>query len=183
MNVECTIQQMFDHYPTLFKERVDCLNHLFCVIGNGYEWINGELVEGECTPEEIQILKSRFVDGKAFQHNKLSLRAESQFYENRNIADGWYERYQMRYPDEDIEKLKRIRQNTINKIPDDIYYKQPVRKKRWYFYWDIPGRESIDFCENYAFLFNYPDDIKPDWKEALEECRQLLIEDGFELPR
>ena len=39
MNVELTIQSMFDDYPTLFKDRADCLNHLFCVIGNGYEWI------------------------------------------------------------------------------------------------------------------------------------------------
>lgn len=36
---------MFDNNPTIFKERTDCLNHLFCVIGNGYFWKNGELVE------------------------------------------------------------------------------------------------------------------------------------------
>lgn len=188
MNVELTIQKMFDSYPTLFKERADCLNHLFCTIGNGYEWVNGELIAiASCgydvlTKEEIANLASRLVDGKAYQYNKLSLRAESQLYEDERIAEGWYEEYKKRYPDEDVDRLKEVRQRTINKLPDDIFYKEPVRKKRWCFYVNIPGHERIDFCTRFAFLFNYPDNIKPDWKEAIEECKRLLIEDGFELP-
>lgn len=184
MNVELTIQDCFDNYPGLFKERADVLNHLFCVIGNGYEWENGELVDNYMpTNSEIKDLESHLVDGKAFQHNKLSLRAESQLYEQERIANGWYEEYLKRYPDEDIEHLKSIRQKTIAKLPDDEYYQEPNRMKRWYFYINIPGKEYVDFHENFAFLFNYPDDIKPDWKAAIEECRKLLIEDGFELPR
>ena len=183
MNVELTIQDCFDNYPGLFKERVDVLNHLFCVIGNGYDWKNGELVDNVTTRDEKKALKAHLVNGKAFQHNKLSLRAESQLYEQERIENGWYEDYLRRYPDEDIEHLKAVRQKTIAKLPDDVYYHEPDRKKRWYFYINIPGREYIDYHENFAYLFNYPDDIKPDWKAAIEECRQLLIEDGFELPR
>ena len=185
MKVELTIQKMFDSWPTLFKERADCLNHLFCVIGNGYEWINGELVcisDDELTKEDIDILYSKLVDGKAYQHNKLSLRAESQFYEDERIAEGWYEEYQKKYPDENVSRMKEIRQRTIDKLPGDVYYKEPDRKKRWGFYLNIPGHERINFYTNYAFLFNYPDDIALDWKEAIEECKKLLIEDGFELP-
>ena len=52
MNVELTIQDCFDNYPGLFKERVDVLNHLFCVIGNGYDWKNGELVDNVTTRGE-----------------------------------------------------------------------------------------------------------------------------------
>ena len=101
MNVELTIQEMFDEYPTLFKERADCLNHLFCCIGNGYEWINGELVEAfdDHTNRDINQLQSRLINGKAHQHNKMSLRAESQYYENERIADGWYEDFAKKYPD------------------------------------------------------------------------------------
>jgi hypothetical protein len=184
VNVELTIQEMFDNYPTLFKERADCLNHLFCVIGNGYKWVNGELVliSNKPTKEYIDSLACKLINGKAYQYNKLSLRAESQYYEKERIAEGWYEEYHDRYPDENIDRLKAIRQNTINKLPDDVYYKEPIRKKRWGFYVNIPGHEEIDFHENFAKLFNFPDNIKPDWKEAIEECRQLLIEDGFELP-
>lgn len=185
MTVELTIQEMFDKYPTLFKERADCLNHLFCTIGNGYHWKDGELIDifYELSESEKNLLISRLIDGKAFQYNKLSLRAESQHYETKRIAEGWYEDYCGRYSDEDIEKIKDIRQKTIMKLPDDVYYKEPERKKRWSFYINIPGQERIDFCEKYAYLFNYPDDIKPDWLAALNECRTLLIEDGFNLPK
>ena len=183
MTVELTIQHMFDTYPGLFKERADCLDHLFCAIGNGYCWENGELVYYHLSKSEIKALESHLVDGKAFQHNKLSLRAESQMYEQERIAEGWYEKHKERYPDEDIEHLKEVRQKTISKLPDDIYYKEPNRMKRWYFYINIPGREYIDFHEKFAYLFNYPENIKQDWKEAIEECKRLLIEDGFQLPK
>ena len=183
MNVELTIQHMYDTYPALFKERADCLDHLFCGIGNGYDWVNGELVYYDLSEDEIKALETHLVGGKAFQHNKLSLRAESQMYEQERIANGWYEEYKERYPDEDIEHLKAIRQKTIEKLPDDVYYQEPERRKRWYFYINIPGREYIDFHERFAYLFNYPENIKPDWLEAINECRQMLIDDGFILPR
>ena len=182
MNVELTIQDCFDNYPGLFKERADVLSHLFCTIGNGYEWKDGELVINVPTDSGLVLLESHLVDGKAFQHNKLSLRAESQLYEQERIAQGWYDDWKNRYPDSNIEEMKAIRQKTIAKLPDDVYYREPERKKRWGFFVNIPNRQYVDFHENFSFLFNYPDDIKPDWKDAIEECRGLLVEDGFELP-
>ena len=44
MTVETTLQQMFDRYPDLFSTREECFDHLFCTIGNGYEWKWGQLV-------------------------------------------------------------------------------------------------------------------------------------------
>jgi len=180
MNVELTIQEMFDDHPTLFKERADCLNHLFCTIGNGYEWYNGELVSDSIplSDTEIKALENRLVDNKAFQHNKMSLRAESQYYYDQAKAKNFKnipERHRQNY-------IKNAPAN-IAELPDDIYHKQPERRKRWYFYINIPNREYIDYCEDYAYLFNFPEDIKPDWHDAINECRKLLIEDGFDLPK
>jgi len=45
MNVENTVRTTLLEYPRIFRNSLDVYNHLFCVIGNGYEWINGELVE------------------------------------------------------------------------------------------------------------------------------------------
>ena len=47
MKFEKTIQCMFNNYPMLFQKRQECLNHLFCVVGNGYEWVNGELINNK----------------------------------------------------------------------------------------------------------------------------------------
>jgi hypothetical protein len=45
MKPEDTLQFMMDFYPTIFFNRQKCLDHLFCTIGNGYAWRNGELVD------------------------------------------------------------------------------------------------------------------------------------------
>lgn len=47
MRAEDTLQYMADFYPDIFPTRKHCLDHLFCVIGNGYEWVNGELVDDD----------------------------------------------------------------------------------------------------------------------------------------
>ena len=44
MKFEETLQWTFDRYPSLYRERKECLNFLFCVISNGYMWDNGELL-------------------------------------------------------------------------------------------------------------------------------------------
>lgn len=166
---------MFDDYPTLFKDRSDCLNQLFCVIGNGYEWYNGELVEDAdaYSKEEIKIIKNHLVDGKAFQHNRLSLRAEALEY---------YRRRMEKHPEECYNNALSIKldEEYFNSIPDDQYHKHE-RRKRWYFYVNIPGHERIDYHKEFAYLWNYPEDIKPDWLAALEETKALLREDGFDV--
>lgn len=45
MKPERTIEHMREQFPMLFHNRSECLNHLFCVVGCGYCWNNGELVE------------------------------------------------------------------------------------------------------------------------------------------
>lgn len=47
MKPERTIEQMRAQFPTLFHNRFECLNHLFCVVGCGYCWRHGELVVDE----------------------------------------------------------------------------------------------------------------------------------------
>jgi len=59
MQVETTLQQMYDLYPDLFATREDCYDHLFCVIGNGYRWWHGQLVNEHpwvCSKREREVL-------------------------------------------------------------------------------------------------------------------------------
>ena len=44
----------------------------------------------------------------------------------------------------------------------------------YYFEWSRPSRE-------YSYIYHYPKNITPDWKALLEECRQMLKEDGVEI--
>lgn len=174
MNVEMTLQRMYDKFPKLFKNRADCYNRLFCKAGNGYEWDHGELVpvvvlEREYTPEEIERVeskcRSRFVNGKAFQHKLMSIRDEMITTAMEKIR-------------EDPNYAFKVNWKAIDAAPDDQYHRRE-RKRRWYFYNDISN--EIDFCVEHAKLFNYPDDIKPDWAAAIEECKQMLRDDGYDV--
>lgn len=44
MTVQDTIKKVMSVYPSIAPSRVQVLHHLFWVIGNGYEWKDGELV-------------------------------------------------------------------------------------------------------------------------------------------
>lgn len=41
----------------------------------------------------------------------------------------------------------------------------------YFFEWSEPSRE-------YSYIYRHPKNIQPDWKALLEECRQMLKEDG-----
>ena len=130
MNVELTVQSMYDNYPVIFQDRFDCYNHLFCVIGNGFEWVDGELVDG-CVVQNLTKHSNNLVDGKAHQH-----------------------------------------------ITPEFEFPRKPRRERWYFRY--PDGE-IHYGKDFAYLFNYPEDIKPDWLDALNECKAMLVEDGYDI--
>ena len=49
MTLKNNIRASLLYYPVIFVNALDVLHHLFCVNGNGFEWLNGELVEcGGC---------------------------------------------------------------------------------------------------------------------------------------
>ncbi len=136
MRAEDQLQYMADFHPELFPTRKHALNFLFCTVGNGYEWINGELIN----------------------------------------VDGEYEkRYKLRNA---IEKAEFKEEENWDQI---AHYYQIKNKYEKYM---IPHKYNFEWyplAKKIAKLYNYPDDIKSDWKELLEECKELLIADGIEV--
>lgn len=45
MSTDELLAHLFECYPTLFQTRLDVLNHLFVVLGCGYDWHDGALVD------------------------------------------------------------------------------------------------------------------------------------------
>ncbi len=132
MTVETTIQRMFDRYPDLFSDRKECLNHLFCVIGNGYEWKRGQIVEcGEDDEIEPFIIEEEKKD------------------------------YEVKHPKAEQSKENIARWNDRKALYPMAY------EFKWY-----------PLCE-FSLINEIPDDVKPDWKAAAEECKELLRKDGI----
>lgn len=136
MTAENTLQCMMDFYPELFPTRQRALDHLFCTIGNGYEWVKGELV----------------CDDDIF---------------NRYEMKGQISRASGRYEDD----FERYRKFALERAKNDPNFKpNPRYSHSWY-----------PLSKQYSFLYDYPDDIKPDWLAILNECKEMLIADGIEV--
>lgn len=134
MRAEDTLQYMADFYPGIFPTRKHALNQLFCVIGNGFDWINGELVDNDNKYEK----RYKLINSIA----KAEFPSEETWNQQRKFFAELYE-------------------GEENKIPMEYQFE-------WY-----------PLCKRFSYLYNYPDDIKSDWKEVLEECKRMLQEDGI----
>ena len=132
MRAEDTLQFMMDFQGNLFYNRQKCLDQLFCTIGNGYSWVDGELVEDSLDTKTL-----------------LS-------------------RWKLVTPIEHAEPTWGV--SELGKMKEDILKRRCIEDQKWY-----------PLSKEYSYLYNYPDDIKPDWKALLEECKQMLIDDGIEV--
>lgn len=139
MRAEDELQFMMDFYPDLFPTRKHCLDHLFCVIGNGYQWTDGELVDND---DEY--------------HKRY------QIIEHIKRAKGKNEECFYKRMDEEIRLKSILKEN----------YKQLFGNMKYNFSW-------YPLSKKYSYLYNYPENIKPDWLSILNECKQLLEADGI----
>lgn len=137
MRAEDTLQMMMDFSPDFFPTRKHCLNYLFCTIGNGFKWINGELVD----PEDY--ISNHYRPIKPISR-----------------AKGLHE--QQWYAESEYYKKTKLR------VPD--LFVPP----KYIFNWSKLSAE-------HSKLLNYPEDIRPDWKELVNECKLLLNSDGIEV--
>ena len=75
MNIDDTVRNMLLTYPGLFMNRLDTYNHLFCTLGGGYEWINGELIDVCAVKKSSSILTERkaigFLVSREIDPNRL----------------------------------------------------------------------------------------------------------------
>ena len=132
MRAEDTLQFMMDFQGNLFYNRQKCLDQLFCTIGNGYSWVDGELVEDS-------------LDTKTM----LS-------------------RWKLVTPIERAEPTWGV--SELGKMKEDMFKRRGIEDQKWY-----------PLSKKYSYLYNYPDNIKPDWKALIEECKQMLIDDGIDI--
>lgn len=107
MRAEDTLQYMADFYPETFPTRKHCLNQLFCVIGNGYEWVNGELVDKDNKYEKRYKLrkpvkKAEFQDEQAWYDNN---KFYTELYKGKESKISWKWRFDWYPLHKDYAKL------------------------------------------------------------------------------
>ena len=159
MKPERTLQKMYDEYPQLFKTRQKALDHLFCVIGNGYEWKNGELVD--CEELYYYSVKLDKLIEIPFENDN-----EVDIVSKPPMSDEDYEIEHQDWIKETVELKCRLNE----RITREEALKVTLENcHKWY-----------PISKNHSYICNLPDDITPEWKALTEECKEMLKKDGIE---
>ena len=62
MKVKDAVKASIMLYPTIQKTKLDVYEHMFLVIGNGYDWVNGELVAEKRVPTVQEAIEKELND-------------------------------------------------------------------------------------------------------------------------
>lgn len=159
-SVDETVHECIMNYPGLFENRSSVLDFLFFVIGNGYEWHNGELVTDypEDRGWQPPILRHAHMYedywgrddefGVEMAWRTLEHLAEDEDREVLIRDQVWVREKFWGAPQSQLDSRWPLTLNTIATHPDG-----------WNFY---PMSE-------YARSEMMPDNVKPDWKLAVEQ--------------
>lgn len=169
MNYHDTVFTSLLVYPSLFNGRLEVDSHLFATCGNGYEWENGELIEKVYNPDKEGVGFDPYEAIKRFIKFEF-LESPCDFKEQIRL-------FKLIGRDNPIELTLKKKINTLLRYVDmtrDI-------NLRYNTYSHISDRMEQSIVERfgdkhswkvykiseYSKLVTFPDDIKPDWKEAL----------------
>lgn len=165
LSVEETFKNCYESYPTLFRTRLDCIDHILFVIGNGYGWLDGACIDE--SPEEKSERSSpayiKQLEAKRAEYTK-SLGPDT---------DAWHSHVLKR-------ALEREERGEIQRLWDDLDYRNlndvlelEDLKKPGPFPDD--GKPRIFFpVGQYSRILSIPDNVRPDWLEVCLEAALAL---------
>ena len=156
MNAQDCIKQMIVEYPSLFPSRENCLDHLFLVIGNGYEWEDGELTyRGRRNFEDSHLSAIERIH-KRFNEDSQPGSAIYETLHPTGKWDNWIKRHEERL----VKTQKIIDEVDIRCQP----FKGEPQPKRLY-----------PISNNYSKACVVPDNVKQDWLDAAYETLNLAM--------
>lgn len=90
MNLQDTVKNCLYKNPALFQNALDVYEHLFCVNGNGYKWINGELIYEDddvivydsTNDAIIKYLQDRLVDYPKVMYRSIKNNIGTHYFRN-----------------------------------------------------------------------------------------------------
>ena len=191
MKVKDAVKASIMLYPTIQKTKLDVYEHMFLVIGNGYDWVNGELVAEKRVPTVQEAIEKELNDNFQYDLIKdfhvswnlnefaIEVQEEGELID-KSTKDSITEKYAQKITNrfkEHLETKNRNIQIILNakKIAEEElhYVEDPETAERAKFV-----NETIELyplSEKYSYLLNTPDDIKDDWRDAIIEfCDYLL---------
>jgi hypothetical protein len=156
MTLDETIRDCVHFYPSLFESRISALDHLYCVLGNGYDWQDGVLVErGTYKPFEPMV---------RLEHQRQA--REEEFSDALSgVLSDWYVKR--------AAVIRRVHENEQAIVTGAMNYTL-VGKHGFY---------PLTAISCPRHLSEVPDDVQPDWLAGAVEVAELIIAFGEHFDR
>jgi hypothetical protein len=174
MNLKDSVIDSMREYPSISRNKLDVYDHLFLTNGNGYDWVNGELIDKY--NEKPNIISIEEAIDKLFNDDyRIELTTDRMFFYIGELnKDEKVVKESLQYD------LKRYAQNVktiINAekaVNQSLFEIEPIIT--------LDGLEPEYFlyplCE-YSKIMNIPNDIKSDWLDGIKELMDYLLNSDF----
>lgn len=146
MNLRDTVRNALLKHPSIFENALTVYNHLFCVLGNGYEWLDGELILGSKEPIS---LKEAVKDRVKYSFEQFMTSPISKLIENKRVMD--------KYREQLITDIDRM--FNVTKFSKDF---------------TIPEKFTFYPTSRFSKMCCFPKNIKPDWKEGIVKLIEIM---------
>lgn len=154
MTLQETIVNSIRYYPGIQPTRETVLNHLFCVIGNGFDWAEGALVNGEVyegDPEQrLREWSDEFSRNHPMSHD----------------IPGVEER-RLKRLEEEIQKSREAEERAKPGYPHDFSRGFEGINPCW------DATNIYPLCQ-YSKIMTVPPNVRPDWLEGAVEVIDMV---------
>jgi hypothetical protein len=168
MNFEKTLRNSLMMYPSIHPNALTVYDHLFCVVGNGYHWEDGELVkmeEKEATLREA-IVKSlnRIIDSDILSFIFCEIEVFGSEHVKKLI------KHRLEEASKEVDMIFdidiRMQDFSFETIDKHFGYDKSMGAKKYELYGVF----------EYSKICSLPDNIKKDWLEAAERFYNFMLE-------
>lgn len=152
-------------YPTLYNCRTDVLEHMCCVLGNGYDWKDGRLV----TDPYKKVYKSanQMIKEHRISFNEAMPASFKDIPKSpMSLAKDVLKETILRFKFDNAHILALVNWDTDDSI--GTFFKNDMN----YIYFKT-GHRIYPMHKEYSTMLAIPDDARPEWVNA---CREMCIQ-------
>lgn len=180
MTVRDTIIDMIRRHPLITKNKVDAYDHLFLTVGNGYEWVDGELVYWN-KEQRFKIGIESAIHDRLFGTDKDILMTTIFKSHLNDVRYDFLETPDSNEQDmiidvkagELTDRMVSQKVRLMGQISKILHAEEEADKACW-----MHNESDLYDISGYSKICNIPDDITDDWKEAIIEFYNFIMNDS-----
>ena len=174
MNLKDSVINSMREYPSISGNKLDVYDHLFLTIGNGYDWVNGELIDPYNKRLNILSIEDA-IDNLFNNESRIDLTTDRMFFYIGELNKG--EKVVKESLQYDLKRYAQDVKTIINAeklVNQNLFEIEPIIS--------LDGLEpkcTLYPLSKYSAIMNIPDDIKPDWLNGIKELLEYLLNSEF----